>query len=85
MLKVNILQVLFFCEHAILEIIIIIILELLFQGYHQFAQLRDPLISFVHESFVEQKLVFGQTCRFFVQPAVHMVRTNTILGLPSKI
>ena len=64
MLTVNIPHVLVFYEHAML-----FLLELLFQGYHQYAQFRGSLISFVHASFVEQKLVFwlnmqvfGSTC-----------------------
>ena len=42
-----------FYEHAML-----FSLELLFQGYPQYAQLKSSLISFVHASFVEQKMVF---------------------------
>ena len=48
MLTVNIPHVLVFCEHAML-----FLLELLFQGYHQYAQFRGSFIIFVHASFVE--------------------------------
>ena len=64
MLTVNILHVLVFNEHAIL-----VLLELLFEGFHQYGQFSVSLISFVHTSFVEQRLVFwsnlqvlGSTC-----------------------
>ena len=59
MLTVNIPHVLFFYEHATL-----FLLELLFQGYHQYAEFRGS-ISFVHASFVEQKLVFWSNMQVF--------------------
>lgn len=62
--QLNIPHVLVFYEHAML-----FLLELPFQRYHQYVQHRGYLISFVHASFVEQKLVvwsnmqvFGSTC-----------------------
>ena len=60
MLTVNIPHVLVFYEHAML-----FLLELLFQGYQQYAQFRGSLISFVHASFVEQKLVFWSNMQVF--------------------
>ena len=45
MLTVNIPHVLVFYKHAIL-----FLLELLFQGYHQYAKFRGSFISFVHAS-----------------------------------
>ena len=55
-LTVGIPHVLVLYEHA-----------MLFQGIHQYVQFRGCLISFLHASFVEQKLmfwshVFGSTC-----------------------
>ena len=60
LLTVNIPHVLVFYEHAML-----FLLELLFQGYHQYAQFRGSLISFVRASFVEQKLVFWSNMQVF--------------------
>ena len=60
MLTVNIPHVLVFYEHAML-----FLLELLFQGYPQYAQFWDSLKSFVHSSFVEQKLVFWSNIQVF--------------------
>ena len=63
-----------FYEHSTL-----FLLELLFQGYHQYAQFRGYFTSFVHASFAEQKLVFYSNIQFSVQHAVHMVQTNTMV------
>ena len=41
------------------------LLELLFQWIHQYVQFRGFLISFVHASFVEQKLVFWSNMQVF--------------------
>ena len=60
MLTVNIPHVLVFYEHAML-----FLLELLFQGYPQYGQFRGSLISFVHASFVEEKLVFWSNIQVF--------------------
>ena len=60
MLTVNIQHVLVFYEHGML-----FLLELLFQGYHQCAQFGGSFISFVHASFVEQKLVFWSNMQVF--------------------
>ena len=55
MLTVNITHVLILISY---EHVMLFLLEWLFQEFHQYAQYWGSLISFIHASFVEQRLVF---------------------------